>query len=227
MKAVWQVMLLFCTAVALSINSVAQEDDSNTVVEQSPPPEDVPLNLDRLWLPTSYTKYWANLRQIAELALASERCIEVVRGELARAESAEDAPVFAIVCRDAARKTYVNKFDGLSIDSFDQAVVRDLVVIDYAGEEVAVVDVTPALYEKCVSKWHSQLELMRGLTWLDDLDSVEPVMMTERDSGEILYRFARKFNAQNVAGVTLRYVAICEGTSLSDVETHIDIRPPS
>ncbi len=218
--------MLFCSiSVALSIHSEAQEDDSNTVVEQSSPPEDVPLNLDRLWLPTSYTKYWANLRQISEFVLASERCVEVVRGELARADSTEDAPVFAIVCRDSARHTYVNKFDGLAIDNFDFSIFDDPIATDDLEEEVVVIDVTPALYESCTRDWQSKVQLMQALVWLDDLDSIEPVMMTERDNGEMLYRFARKFNAKNVAGVTLRYVAVCEGTTPSDMSARIDIRP--
>lgn len=73
------------------------------------------LNTDRLWLPNSYRRHWRRLQNSALAVLAMPRCNEVVRGELARNESSLDAPVFAIICRDSNKKTYVQKVDGMTL----------------------------------------------------------------------------------------------------------------
>lgn len=189
---------------------------------------DKPLNLDRLWLPSSYTKYWSNLRHIAEMQLASERCTEVIRGELARADSSEAQPVFAIMCRDHNRTTYVEKFDGLVLESYEQAIIRppepEPAADDVAAEPEPEPDVSLDIYVVCQDRWREDVKLMQNLVWLDALEPVVPMAADEDAEGVIHYSASRRFNARNTAGVELRYLAVCEATDEADVRTRIDIR---
>lgn len=224
---------------ALCFAGASETDEADVVPESQPPageqaseqaPDvaDKPLNPDRLWLPGSYAVHWSRLRDIAELALASERCVEVLRGELAQTESTLEAPVFAVLCRDKNRKSYVNKFNGLRTESFDAALIpRPGAAVEEAEPEPEVIDtaeISATLYARCRELWEQQVALMRNLVWLSDMDSVEPVMMSELPDEGWHYEFKRKFNAENIAGVTLRYLAVCEGAKVFELESRIDIR---
>lgn len=235
-------LLLSCIAPAIGWAQAGHAlTDANEQVDEATAPvstateavsetPDKPLNLDRLWLPSSYTKYWSNLRHIAEMQLASGRCTEVIRGELARAESSETQPVFAIMCRDNLRTTYVEKFDGLVLESYEQAIIRP--PEPEPTEEEAVLELEPepepdislAIYAACQNQWQSDVKLMQKLVWLDALEPVVPMAAEEDAEGVVHYSARRRFNARNAAGVELRYLAVCEATSLADVRTRIDIR---
>ena len=180
MKYILIVLFLMCT-------SVYGEE-----LTQPVPAIDEPLNTDRLWLPNSYVKYWSNLRQIAELQLASERCVEVVRGELLQSESSIDHPIFAIVCRDRARKTYVEKFNGLLIDSYELAIINPPAPPEVESTEDEVVtaetkapesenEIAQRFYGACKRAWQGDVKFMQGLVWLDSLDLHEPVSKRVRE----------------------------------------------
>jgi hypothetical protein len=59
-----------------------------------------------LWLPRAQSEFKPLLVQAAELAESSEECEEVISGELDTERSAQQAPVFRIVCRNPGGYTY-------------------------------------------------------------------------------------------------------------------------
>ncbi|UTA47286.1 hypothetical protein L1F30_14080 [Simiduia sp. 21SJ11W-1] len=226
-QSMFALLISIILGVGLRAQTVlAEEPAPELEAEPAQPQADKPLNTDRLWLPGSYAIHWSKLREIAELALASERCVEVLRGELAQTQSTQEAPVFAIMCRDANRKTYVDKFNGLKTESFAAALIPRAGAEEVA-EQVAEVnhrEVSAALYARCRELWQEQVKLMNALSWQSDIENVEPVEITDLSEGNWHYRFLRNFNAKNAAGVTLRYVAVCEGPKVFELTSRIDIR---
>jgi len=213
MKILAQALLLFTWLYSSSL--MAQE------AEQS-------LDLKRLWLPKSYSQYWANLRQVAEYQLAQERCAEVLRAELDRGQSSLEAPVFAVICRDANRRTFVEKFDGVSLVSL--APVADAAT-EGAGEMVAV-DLQPVIYQRCQELWRTDVAQMVGLQWLDDFENTAATERAEVETDDdpnttttvTQFTFERRFNAKDAAGNELKYLANCIGSSLDTTLTEVSIR---
>ncbi|MDN3638584.1 hypothetical protein QWY82_07180 [Simiduia curdlanivorans] len=198
---------------------------SSTLMAQEP---EQTLDMKRLWLPKSYSQYWANLRQVAEYQLAQERCAEVIRAELDRGQSSLEAPVFAVICRDANRRTFVEKFDGVSLVSL--APVADEAP-EAVLEEVAV-DLQPVIYQRCQELWRTDVALMAGLQWLDDIENPAVTERSEVDTDDnpettttvTQFTFVRRFNANDAAGNELKYLASCTGNSLETTLTEVSIR---
>ncbi|BFM10464.1 hypothetical protein R50072_06170 [Simiduia litorea] len=187
------------------------------------------LDLKRLWLPKSYSQYWANLRQVAEYQLAQERCAEVIRAELDRGQSSVEAPIFAVICRDANRRTFVEKFDGVSLVSLTPLVAE---AADEAIEDVAATDLQPVIYQRCRELWRADVAQMQALAWLDDIESTAVTEQAEIETDNnpettttvTQFTFVRRFNATDAAGNLLKYLASCTGSSLESTRTELIIR---
>lgn len=184
--------------------------------------DEATLPMDRLWLPKSYGQYWANLRQVAEQKTATETCVKLIRAELVTGESTLDAPVFAVLCRDNAGKTFVEKFDGITLLS------KNPVIETEPAEEIPmdvseVTDMKAAVYQRCVELWENDIALMKSMQWLDDLADGNAQQQLDTDQGR-QYSFVRGFNAKNSSGRLLKYSAQCTGSNAVDAQSTIQIR---
>lgn len=175
------------------------------------------LDINRLWLPKSYALHWSSLRAVAESALATERCVTLVRGEIARARSTPEHPVFGITCRDENSRTFLSLYDGLTLASLDAD----------GGEEKVEYDPTileQPFYEYCVSRWQEELVNMQNLSWVDAIENWQAnrIEEFERDGrrGAHFY-FERDFDATDVAGAPLEYTAHCDGENIATAVTRI------
>ena len=229
MKLFVQCALLFGLSYA---EVLLGQDFEQEPVQQEPQQQvqEQTLDIKRLWLPKSYNKYWSNLQQVAEYQLSQARCTDVLRAELDIGQSSLDAPIFAVVCRDENKKTFVEKFDGLSFTSLSPKSAQP---IDETVEEpVADVDLLPVIYRRCQELWAGDVALMKTLVWLDDLDDFSATERVELDTDDnpettttvSQYTFVRRFNAEDAAGNQLKYFANCTGSSLDDTHTNLSIR---
>lgn len=183
---------------------------------------DVPLNPDRLWLPLSQSEYQRQLLQAADIALASERCTEVLRGQLDQAASTPELPAFAIVCRDENRRTYVERIVGLELQRPEpQPEVEP-------PAPVAEVDKTPieqAIYGQCQQLWQESAAVLKGVQWLDGWHdwTAQSVQTVALDDGQTVdqYHYQREFDAVNQDGIALHYSALCEGRSVESLSVKI------
>ncbi|AFU98859.1 hypothetical protein [Simiduia agarivorans] len=175
------------------------------------------LDINRLWLPKSYALHWTSLRAVAESAVATDRCVTLVRGEIARTKSTPEHPVFGITCRDENSRTFLLLYDGLTLASLDVS----------SGE--AKVDYDPSIlerpfYEHCLSRWQEELVNMKDLSWLDSIENwrASRIDEFERDgSPGAHFYFERHFDATDIAGAPLEYTAYCDGENIASATTRI------
>ena len=175
--------------------------------------EDVPLNPDRLWLPKSQTQHQRLLLQAADVALAGERCTEGLRGQLDQRASQPDEPVFAIVCRDQNRRSYVEKFSGLELQRLTDDPPEPV-----PEPAVDLTSIEQAVYGRCQQLWLEKTAVLNGVQWLDGwhdwrAQSAQTVDLADGRQVE-QYHYQREFDAVNQDGVALYYSALCDGHSV-------------
>lgn len=176
---------------------------------------------DRLWLPKSYAVHWSSLRAVAEATLAGERCKSLVRGEIARAKSTPDHPVFGITCRDENNRTFLSLYDGLTMVSLDpESEPEDNE--EPVNQDPAILE--QPIYEYCLSRWQEELVSMKNLAWVDSIENwranrSEALELDGRTTTHFYYE--RNFDATDMAGAPLRYTAYCDGETIANASTRI------
>lgn len=109
----------------------------------------------RLWLPLKYQKYYLQLKTEAERAELSDRCVKVIRGELNFSKSTPGNPVFSIICRDQAGKSY-------NIAGIEPPVPKEV------------------FWEKCKDTFERETRLMRGMEVLTAMPPVAQHLSKDR-----------------------------------------------
>ncbi|WP_339067266.1 hypothetical protein [Teredinibacter turnerae] len=109
----------------------------------------------RLWLPLKYQKYYLQLKTEAERAELSDRCVKVIRGELNFSKSTPSNPVFSIICRDQAGKSY-------NIAGVEPPVPKEV------------------FWEKCKDTFENETRLMRAMNVLTEMPPVAQRLTEDR-----------------------------------------------
>lgn len=134
---------------------------------------------NRLWLPLKYQKYFLQLKAEAEAAEASEKCVEVLQGQLDVDTTTPDIPAFNIVCRDRNGRSY-----------------------NIAGESMEVPE--QFHWQKCKRQLAQETRMMAQMRYISVLPP-EPEQMEDQDK----VKYTVDFDARDISGTALHYRATC------------------
>ncbi len=193
----------------------------------------------RLWLPSSYLVHMAKLKRAAATVEAeAEGCMKILRGGLQEDLSTQERPVFRIICRNDARKSYALLIDGIDMGVVDpknpdiKLSFADLRQRREAQAEQARLRREQKrqlrFWELCRERLGQRTVNMRGLKWLTR-DRPEPDILRPNGEGNAsveepaTVRYRVDFDAVDFKGKTLHYRGEC--TFSSEEDSSIIIRP--
>lgn len=150
----------------------------------------------RIWLPQSYQKYYLSLVKSVEMLEATEQCKIVVRATLHQKSSTFPHPVFRIICRNPANRTYAVLIDGLSF--------KDVTPVKTPKKSPDEINRQQQRYwQFCHDELTKKTKNMLSLEWLTETMPE----VTESNGRETV--FTVDFNAQSLDRKLLRYRASC------------------
>jgi len=199
----------------------------------SPPSHGV--DESNLWLPISYRPHYMKLIRAAKLVEDNAHdCQSILRGELQASKSTKEHPVFRIVCRNQAKRSFAIIIDGLAMEVIDPAFPGGTV----SFEELEVLRLQALAQKEKEAELEAQRqELIRQQAlWLKCEEKVaertkmmkdKVILTTEAPAAEVgpeqSLKFLLDFDAKTPQGKALRYRAICH---FNESETlKVSIRP--
>ena len=162
------------------------------------------LDESRLWLPTNYERQYLSLVSAAKAAESLDRCVEVVRGTIDLNQSTKDLPIFRIQCRQESGRTYNEMVNGLTFETITTPIIDEskLTPEEQARKLEELESAKKMFLNRCLAQLGEQTKLFINMKLLSE--SHDP---SEFSLEQARYDF--QFDAENMDGIGLSYVATC------------------
>lgn len=175
------------------------------------------LDEERLWLPQSYQKHYLKLKDAALAAESLNRCVTVLDGTIDLQQSSDVHPIFRIRCRQQNGRTYNEMVDGLTNETLTTSksvdagpseeelrLLEEQRRLEYRRASVA------HMQKLCYQRFLDKSGLMLNARGPQPENMPEPYSYENEGSEDARALFSFDFEAQDAAGVPLKFTAHCE-----------------